>query len=82
MDMLRDTHPDAERVQLEVLRRAGPAGRYRLLCQLTDEVIDLSWRNLRAAHRADDGETVRLRFLEACYGAELAAAVARRLGRP
>ena len=39
---LRDTDPETERVQLELLRRAGPARRLELALSLSRSVMSLS----------------------------------------
>ena len=71
-----DTDPEAERVQLELLRAASPAQRGALALALTATAIGLSRRALgRQAPEASE-EEIGLRFLELNYGPEIAAEVA------
>lgn len=74
-----DTDPEAEAVQLELLRRAGPTRRAQMALSLSAQVISLA----RAAYRRqmpDASETeIGLRFVELNYGRELAEAVRRHL---
>ena len=68
-----DTDPEAERFQIELLRRAGPARRAHLALSLSAQVIGLA---RRAARRSlPDASTVEvdLRFVELNYGRELAS---------
>lgn len=74
-----DTHPEAERVQIELLRRAGPARRARMALSLSAQVIALARRALQRAHPEATEEEIGLLFVEQNYGAELAAGVRRRL---
>ena len=50
MNGLSDTDPESERVQIELLRAAGPSRRASLALGLSRTVIALSRRALRAAH--------------------------------
>jgi hypothetical protein len=75
-----DTDPDAERVQIELLRRAGPARRAQLALSLSAQVIELSRRALARAEPSASPVEIQLRFVELNYGRELADAVRARLG--
>ncbi len=77
-----DTSPEAERVQLDLLRRAGVAGRFQLLRSLTSAVVDASRRALSETMPGASEQEVLLRWVEIHYGQELADGVRRRLERP
>ena len=78
-DGLNDTDAEAERVQLELLRRAGPARRLQLALSLSRSVMSLSRGGI--ARRLEDAspEELGLRFVEVHYGAELADALRAEL---
>ncbi|HET7292632.1 MAG TPA: hypothetical protein VFM88_09415 [Vicinamibacteria bacterium] len=77
---LTDTDPEAARVQLELLRAAGPARRARMALELSALVITLARRGLRSAlPPGASEEAAALRFVELYYGRELAEGVRRRL---
>jgi hypothetical protein len=42
-----DTDPEAEAVQMELLRRAGPARRAQMALELSEQVIGLARRAIR-----------------------------------
>jgi hypothetical protein len=70
--MLTDTHPDAERVQIELLRKATGAQRIAKMRSLTSFVVGMS---RQAAARANPGLTSReidLLWVKLNYGQELA----------
>lgn len=76
-----DTDPEAEKVQLELLRRAGAGRRARMAATLSGQVIDLARRAIaRSLPDARDVER-RLRFVELNYGRELAAELRRYLAQ-
>lgn len=81
MAQSRDTHEAAERVHLELMRRAGPARRAGLAIRLSSSMIRASRRAIARRHPELDEEAVRLAWVEAHYGARLAAAVRARLAR-
>jgi hypothetical protein len=75
-----DTDPETERVQLELLRNAGPARRGRMALELSALVITLARRGLRSTLPPGATEQdAALRFVELYYSPELAVAVRRRL---
>lgn len=77
---LSDTDSEAERVQLELLRAAGPARRARMALELSAWVIAAARRGLRTTLPPGASEQdAALRFVELYYGPELAAGVRRRL---
>jgi hypothetical protein len=74
-----DTDPEAERVQLELLRRAGPGRRAGMALALSAQVITLARRALRRLHPDLSAEEADLLFVELNYGRELAADLRRHL---
>jgi hypothetical protein len=81
MSELSDTDPDSERVQIELLRAAGPSRRASLALGLTRTVIALSRRALRAAHPELPEPEIELLWVEFHYGREIAEGI-RRYRRP
>jgi hypothetical protein len=74
-DVQTDTHPEAMRRQVELMRRAGMAGRFAAVRSLTRTVAGLSRRALRRRRpRATEAEIDRA-FVALHYG----EALARRL---
>lgn len=67
-----DTDSEAERVHLELLRRAGPARRAAMAMALSAQVIGLARRAIRKSHPGASEEEIGLRFVERTYGPELA----------
>jgi hypothetical protein len=57
----------------------GPAGRFALMAELSDEVIAMAHQAIAQTHPALDGVEIRVRFIEQNYGLALAQAVRRRL---
>ena len=74
-----DTEPEAERVQIDLLRRAGFARRARLALSLSRTVIGLARRAIRRSLPDATEEEVGLRFVELYYGRELASGLRRHL---
>ena len=72
-----DTDFEAERVHLELLRRAGPAHRAGMALSLSAQVIGLARRAIRRSHPGASQEEVGLRFVERTYGSELASELRR-----
>ena len=73
--MLTDTHPEAERVQLELLRKKTPAERFALMRSLTAFVTGLSRRSLMQANPDLSEADLRIKVIELQYGKELAQRV-------
>jgi len=74
-----DTHPDAERFQIELLRRAPVARRMRLALSLSRSVITLARRAIRRTMPEATEQEVALRFVELHYGRDLADGLRRHL---
>ena len=70
-----DTHPDAEAVQIRLLREAGPAARGALAVGMSEFVVGLSLSGLRKANPHLDERQLALKFIALTYGSELASKV-------
>jgi hypothetical protein len=76
-----DTDPEAERVQIDLLRKAGLARRVGMALALSGQVIGLARRAIaRTEVNGGDLET-RLRFVELHYGRELSRELREHLAR-
>jgi hypothetical protein len=69
---LSDTDPEAQRVHLELMRRATPARRIRLALSLSRSVMSLSRDGLGRRLEDASPEELGLRFVALHYGADLA----------
>jgi hypothetical protein len=78
---LSDTDPDAARVQIELLRQAGPARRLELALRLTRDVIAASRQTLRRLHPAASQEELDVLWVRQNYGDELADGLRADLAR-
>jgi hypothetical protein len=67
-----DTHPDAERVQIELLRGASIARRFRLVRSLSQTTMQLAWRALQRAHPDASDEEIAVAFVAIHYDQALA----------
>jgi hypothetical protein len=74
-EVVNDTHPAAEAVQLDLLRRAGVTRRATIALRLSQDVVERSRRALRNAMPGATEADVRLRWVELWYGAELAGRI-------
>ncbi len=74
-----DTDPEAEKVQIDLLRKAGGQRRVRMALSLSRQVIALARRAIQRAHPDASEEEVGLRFVELHYGRELAQGLRRDL---
>ena len=73
--MLSDTSPDAEKVQIELLRKSTVAERFAKVRALTARTVGLSKRALARANPDLSPEELKLRFVELHYGKDLAERV-------
>ena len=73
--MTFDTHPDAEQVQISLLRKASAAERISRMCSLSETVIQLSRRAIRRANPELNEQELNLHFVEYCYGKDLSDCV-------
>ena len=76
-----DTSPDAEKVQLDLLRKAGPTKRAALARSLSCTIMWLTRRGIAERYPEADETEVELRFVAACYGEDLANALRQHLTR-
>jgi hypothetical protein len=70
-----DTSPEAERVQIELLRKATPARRFHLARSLSQTMIQVSRATIRSLHPEMGEEELKILFVEIYYGKELAEGV-------
>jgi hypothetical protein len=66
-----DTHPNAEQVQISLLRQASAAERISRACSLSETVIQLSHRAIRRANPELNEQELNLLFVSYYYGKEL-----------
>jgi hypothetical protein len=76
-----DTTPDAERVQVDLLRAAPVARRLHLALNLTATVIGAARRAIARAQPHASPRERDLRFVELHYGADVAAGLREDLDR-
>ena len=70
-----DTSPEAERVQIELLRQAPTWRKLRLLAQMNSALRTLALSGLRARYPQARPEELRRRLADLWLGPELAARV-------
>ena len=70
-----DTHPEADRVQIALLRAATPARSAALALRMSRWVAELSRRAIREANPALDDRETALRQLALDHGEDLARKV-------
>ncbi len=76
---LSDTSPEAERVQIALLRQASIARRLSLVSDLSQMVLQLSWQGLWRAHPDASEWEIRLRSVALNYGQAVADSLAMAL---
>lgn len=74
-----DTSAAAEKVQIELLRRATVARRALLARSLSRTTMQLAWRAIQEADPSAADDELAVRFAEACYGPVLANRLRRYL---
>jgi len=67
-----DTSPEAERVQIELIRKMSPARKFNLVRSMTRTMIQASRENIRLLHPHLSEEELNLLFIELYYGKDLA----------
>jgi len=72
---LSDTHPEAERIQIDLLRQAPPWKRLEMYSQLYLAVRELSYMGLRDRFPDDPPELLQRRLADLLLGPELAEKV-------
>ena len=78
--LARDTHPDAEEVQIRIWRSWTPEQRIETACRLLESVRRRVDQAIREQYPDISDDEVRIHFIRRAYGEELAARVARYLG--
>ncbi len=76
-----DTSPEAERVQIELLRKASPAKRFGLVRSLSQSLIQASRQTIKQVHPEISQEELDLLYIELYYGKDLATRVRADLER-
>lgn len=71
--LAQDTHPEAERVLLELLRGASPARKMAMVLDANRTSRLLTLTGLRERHPGESPVRLRRRLADAWLGAELAA---------
>jgi hypothetical protein len=79
--MLSDTHPEVEKVQIELLRRMTVAERLAAAFALTNMAVSLSRRAIVRANPHLAPQEADLLWVELHYGSKLAAAVRNHLAQ-
>ena len=74
-----DTHPQAEEVQIMLLRQASMAKRFALMASLSETSIQLSRRAIQRANPTYGELEVNLAFVAYHYGEDLAERVRQYL---
>jgi hypothetical protein len=69
---LSDTHPEAERVQIDLLRQATPERRAALALALSQHVAYLAREAIRRAHPGASETEIDLQYVALHYGQDLA----------
>jgi hypothetical protein len=72
---LSDTHPDAERKQIEALRRMSAGRRIELVSQLTIATRQMALAGLRKRFPQASDQELHRRLATLCLGPELASKV-------
>ncbi len=75
----RDTPPEVENVQVNLLRKAGPGKRFSITLSLSQEMIALSKQALKKANPGLSDNELTILFIKNCYGADTAEKVKKRM---
>ncbi len=74
-----DTHPDIERVQIEMIRKASIFKRFEIIDAWSQFIIEAAKQVIRREHPDISEQEVSLLLVERQYGAPLAARVRAEL---
>lgn len=74
-----DTHPDAERVLIAILRSWTPRQRLQRACELSAAARRRALECYRFLHPEETEEEIRLRFIRNVYGEATADRIVQRL---
>ena len=70
--LAEDTHPDAERVLIDLLRGASPARKMAMVLSANRTARALAMTGLRERHPSESATRLRRRLAELWFGPELA----------
>ena len=79
-EYLNDTSPDAQAMQLDLLRHMTPQERIEKMCALSQSLREMAFQAIRRRHPQLDEAEVRLKFIDLTYGQTLADDVRRSQG--
>lgn len=71
---LKDTPPEVEKIQIDLLRQAGQARRTQLMLSMSQSMFELSWHNLQKVNPQLSEREQKVKFIELLYGHALADA--------
>ena len=74
-----DTHPEIERIQIELIRKASPAKLFGIVRSLSQSMIQASKRNIRELHPEVSEKELAFILVELYYGEELAQRMQQHL---
>ena len=77
---MNDTHPAAEQVQIELLRKATVEQRLHLVRSLTATSRQMAWQAIRQVHPHATDEEIDIMFVALHYGQDLADRVRDYMG--
>lgn len=70
--VIKDTSPEVEKIQIELLRQAGQTRRTHLMLSLSQSMFELSWTNLQKVNPHLSESEQKIKFVELLYGNSLA----------
>ena len=76
-----DTSPEAERVHIELIRKASIAKRFAIMEAWSQFLIEANKQSIRQKHPSASEEEIGLIFVEAHYGKKLADGLRADLAR-
>jgi len=78
-DEMIESHPQTEKIQLELLRRLGGPGRFALMQSFSRTLINMNRGAYLRLHPGATPEDAKIAFVANHYGQELARRFAARL---
>ena len=78
---MKDTHPDVERRQVELLAQAGPARRLALACYLSQMTIAMLRRAIKRRWPHLSSQGCAIKQIELCHGEDLARRLTEYLAK-
>ncbi len=76
-----DTHPNAEKVVISLMRKASPAKKFSQVRSLSQTMIQLSRRAIARANPNLDEQEINLLFVSLHYGKDLADRLREYFGK-